>query len=77
MNSFTSNKASAEVREAVLNWIGMAMIHNSGRTKLQADRRATSSDGFLLNVAAILLELCSPFLDPKANKVRPRLIAFC
>jgi hypothetical protein len=35
------------------------------------DRRNVSSDGFMLNIASVLLDLCDPFLD-SPQKVRRR-----
>jgi hypothetical protein len=40
--------------------------------RLNADRNNTSTDGFLLNVASVLLQLCAPFLG-NLQKVRARM----
>jgi hypothetical protein len=53
----------------VLEWIGTILKQNVARTRLQADRRTISSEGFMLNLSAILLDFCVPFLDRTTRKV--------
>eukprot|EP01113_Clastostelium_recurvatum_P014474 TRINITY_DN1788_c0_g1_i3.p1 TRINITY_DN1788_c0_g1~~TRINITY_DN1788_c0_g1_i3.p1 ORF type:complete len:1204 (-),score=380.22 TRINITY_DN1788_c0_g1_i3:63-3674(-) len=62
-------KASKDHREAVLSWIASALEKNSARTKMNYDKTAVSSDGFMVNLSTVLLKLCEPFLDPAFAKV--------
>ncbi len=64
-----------DTRDPVLNWIANVLNGNQGRTKLQLDRFTTSSEGFILNLGAILLKLCAPFTDG----IRPQKVnmPFC
>ncbi|GIM17511.1 hypothetical protein Vretimale_20059 [Volvox reticuliferus] len=47
----------------MLQWLGAVLEGNAGRSKLRFDPEALAPDGFLTNVAAVLLKLCGPFLD--------------
>ncbi|GIL50136.1 hypothetical protein Vafri_6264 [Volvox africanus] len=47
----------------MLQWLGAVLEGNVGRSKLRFDQEAVAPDGFLANVAAVLLKLCGPFLD--------------
>ena len=62
--------AGGRAREAVLDWVGAVLKHNVARTMMQANRQKTSSDGFMLNLTSVLLQLCVPFMDPSSPKVR-------
>jgi len=61
--------AGGRAREAVLDWVGAVLKHNVARTMMQANRQKTSSDGFMLNLTSVLLQLCVPFMDPSSPKV--------
>jgi ubiquitin conjugation factor E4 B len=58
-----------ETREQMVSWLGTALDLNTARTRMNPDRAYISTDGFLLNVASVLLRLCAPFLDDQ-TKVR-------
>eukprot|EP01105_Mastigella_eilhardi_P028801 TRINITY_DN975_c0_g1_i1.p1 TRINITY_DN975_c0_g1~~TRINITY_DN975_c0_g1_i1.p1 ORF type:complete len:1093 (-),score=286.71 TRINITY_DN975_c0_g1_i1:1415-4693(-) len=58
---------SGEGRAAGVRWFARVLEANASRTRLQVDRETTSSDGFLLNVGAVLLGLCQPFLEKQPN----------
>ncbi|GLC36221.1 hypothetical protein PLESTB_001367200 [Pleodorina starrii] len=51
----------------MLRWLGGVLDGNAGRSKLRFDPVAVAPDGFLANVAAVLLKLCGPFLDTSAS----------
>ncbi|KAL6062738.1 Ubiquitin conjugation factor E4 [Balamuthia mandrillaris] len=63
-------KASPNCREKVLEWFAAVANFNIERTRIQVDRRKVSTDGFLLNTAAVLLELCVPFMDRSSPKLK-------
>lgn len=44
-------------RTAVLSWLATMLLGNAARTKMRAQRKSTSNDGFLLNIAAIMLQV--------------------
>jgi len=62
-------KASPETKEGVLEWISVVLNRNVERTRIQADRRSMSSDGFMLNLSAVLLSFCVPFISPASPKL--------
>lgn len=75
-------KVGPQVKSDLLTWIGRCLKSNAVRGKLWniqvAEMSATSScvsDGFMLNLGAVLLQLCQPFCtsfdDPKAFKIDP------
>ncbi|CAG0913717.1 unnamed protein product [Notodromas monacha] len=72
---------SKETRGMLLSWIGDCLLANKGRNSI-AYLQPTSfvgvqfvSDGFMLNLGAILLQLCVPFVryfpNPKIRKANP------
>ncbi|CAG9561890.1 unnamed protein product [Danaus chrysippus] len=74
-------KGGPELKNRLLTWIGKCLKFNSARGKLwnvqTSDIGMTNcvSDGFMLNLGAVLLHLCQPFCntadDPKALKIDP------
>lgn len=76
-------KGGAEMRNRLLTWIGKCLKSNVARGKLwnvqageiSAATLSCVSDGFMLNLGAVLLQLCQPFClspdDPKALKIDP------
>jgi hypothetical protein len=67
---FSVYKASRdEGRELLLSWIAEAVEGNAARSRIQVDLAVVSSEGFILNLAAVLCLFCKPFLDPRSNKV--------
>jgi hypothetical protein len=38
--------------------------------RMRADMSQVSSDGFFLNLCAVLLRLCGPFIEPGTDKIR-------
>nr|XP_021189831.2 ubiquitin conjugation factor E4 A [Helicoverpa armigera] len=76
-------KGGPHLRNRLLSWIGKCLKSNVGRGKLwnvqhgevSAATLSTVSDGFMLNLGAVLLQLCQPFCnsadDPKALKIDP------
>ncbi|KAJ6264294.1 Ubiquitin conjugation factor [Drechslerella dactyloides] len=62
-------RASAEARGRVLDFFATVLNLNSKRRALQIQENTVSSDGFLLNITAILNKLCDPFMDATYTKV--------
>ncbi|GBF98629.1 ubiquitin conjugation factor E4-like [Raphidocelis subcapitata] len=53
-------------REAAVAWIANALEGNAERGKMRPNVQAAASDGLFINLGAVLLQLCAPFLDPSA-----------
>lgn len=66
---------NSETREHALNWLAAALRTNQERAKMRPDIKKAATDGFMLNVAAVLLKMCDPFMDPMSGKAWPRLDA--
>ncbi|XP_028165916.1 ubiquitin conjugation factor E4 A [Ostrinia nubilalis] len=76
-------KAGPQMRNRLLTWIGKCLKSNAARGKLwnvqagevSAATMSCVSDGFMLNLGAVLLQLCQPFCvsadDPKSLKIDP------
>ncbi|KAL7751270.1 Ubiquitin conjugation factor E4 [Sorochytrium milnesiophthora] len=54
---FALIRASSSSREAVLTWIAESLRKNVKRSRMQVDRNEVSSDGFVVNVSLVLLQL--------------------
>ncbi|TYZ59954.1 hypothetical protein PybrP1_002431 [[Pythium] brassicae (nom. inval.)] len=61
-------KAGGAARAHVLAWLEQAVHVNAERAKENPDVNVTSSDGTALNLTAVLLRLCGPFLPPASHK---------
>ncbi|CAF4347486.1 unnamed protein product, partial [Adineta steineri] len=71
MAAFVKN---ADVRSDVLQWIGDCLIENRGKNKEWSSHNPMTaymyaSDGFLLNLNLILLNLARPFAEPYSQKL--------
>ncbi|KPI94382.1 Ubiquitin conjugation factor E4 A [Papilio xuthus] len=76
-------KGGSQMRNRLLTWVGKCLKANVARGKLwnvQAGEVSGAtlncvSDGFMLNLGAVLLQLCQPFCstpdDPKSLKIDP------
>ncbi|KAJ0176606.1 hypothetical protein K1T71_007785 [Dendrolimus kikuchii] len=76
-------KGGPHMRTRLLTWIGKCLKANVARGKLwnvqageiSAATLSCVSDGFMLNLGAVLLQLCQPFCtspdDPKSLKIDP------
>ncbi|KAK6351703.1 hypothetical protein TWF718_004852 [Orbilia javanica] len=62
-------RASPEARGRVLDFFASVLNSNSKRRALQVQENTVSSDGFLLNITAVLNKLCDPFMDATYSKV--------
>ncbi|XP_071033652.1 ubiquitin conjugation factor E4 A [Parasteatoda tepidariorum] len=73
-------RKSAETREMLLQWLGSCLDANNGRAKIwnsqlpEVYASLHASDGFMINLTAVLLQLCKPFTEPchpKLFKISP------
>jgi hypothetical protein len=55
-----------------MQFIAEAIVKNERRAQMQVDRMQVSSDGFMMNLVAVCLKLCEPFLgvNVKAEKLK-------
>jgi ubiquitin conjugation factor E4 B len=62
-------RANADARNRLLQYFGHVIKLNEKRAQMQVDIQTVSSDGFMHNIAAVLLMFCDPFLDIRASKI--------
>lgn len=75
-------KAGPDVKHKTLLWLGSCLEKNLGRCKLwniEISMLGFISDGFAINLSAVLLRLCQPFIssskNPKLLKIDPTYCA--
>lgn len=62
-------KTAKEPRERLLDWFALVVNSNHKRRAIRPDHKVISSDGFMLNVTAVLDQLCDPFIDATFSKI--------
>lgn len=62
-------RASPSARNSILDWFAFVVNTNHKRRALQVKPTDVASDGFMVNVTAILDQLCQPFMDSTFSKV--------
>lgn len=62
-------RAGQESRNRILDWFAFVMNTNHKRRALHVDPKDVASDGFMVNITAILDQLCEPFMDASFSKV--------
>ncbi|EGF97776.1 uncharacterized protein MELLADRAFT_118656 [Melampsora larici-populina 98AG31] len=62
-------RAGPEPREGVLQFWAQVIQLNLKRAAMQVDPAVVSSDGFIINTQAVLLQFAGPFLDPQFSKI--------
>ena len=62
-------KSSNEGRRGMLDWFSAALAQNTKRRALQVDSTTVASDGFMLNIVAVLNRFSEPFVDIFGKKV--------
>ena len=60
-------------KQPTIDWLGAALHCNAERSKMHPDARKAATEGFMLNLSAVCLRLCRPFLDPVQGKAWARL----
>jgi hypothetical protein len=64
---------------ALLTWIACVLLSNWSRTKMRPAKKSTSNDGFLLNVASLMINLSQQmnlFDESNLNSIDPYYILF-
>ncbi|XAR71279.1 Ubiquitin--protein ligase [Bertholletia excelsa] len=59
---------NAETRESVLEYLGEVINKNASRAHIQVDPISCASSGMFVNLSAVMLRLCEPFLDANLTK---------
>lgn len=62
-------RANPSARDQLLEYFAHVIRLNEKRAQMQVDTATVSSDGFMHNIAAVLLMFCNPFLDIRASKI--------
>ncbi|KAJ9117556.1 hypothetical protein QFC22_004406 [Naganishia vaughanmartiniae] len=62
-------RASPESREDLLDFIGTVVNRNVKRSGMRVDPKTVASDGFMVNLQAVLLRLFEPVLDVTYSKL--------
>ncbi|CAH9090875.1 unnamed protein product [Cuscuta europaea] len=66
-------------RENVLEYIALVVNKNASRAHIQVDPLSCASSGMFVNLSAVMLRLCEPFLDhnlSKRDKIDPSYVFF-
>ncbi|GAB2287734.1 E3 ubiquitin-protein ligase pub1 [Dionaea muscipula] len=66
-----------ETRENVLEYLAEVINRNSSRAHTQVDPLSCASSGMFVNLSAVMLRLCEPFLDAnltKRDKIDPKYV---
>ncbi|KAL6994177.1 E3 ubiquitin-protein ligase pub1 [Sarracenia purpurea var. burkii] len=70
---------NADTRENVLEYLGEVVNKNSSRAHIQVDPISCASSGMFVNLSAVMLRLCEPFLDAhltKRDKIDPKYVFY-
>lgn len=67
VNAFV--RAGQAARNQVLDWFAFVMNTNHKRRALHVDPKDVATDGFMVNITAILDQLCEPFMDATFSKI--------
>ena len=62
-------RAGTTQRERILDWFALCVNKNHKKRAMRVDPKAVSTDGFMMNVASVLDQLCEPFMDAQFNKI--------
>ncbi|CAN1248441.1 Probable ubiquitin conjugation factor E4 [Linum perenne] len=60
---------NADNREQVLQYLAEVINRNASRAHIQVDPMLCASSGMFINLSAVMLRLCEPFLDPNCTKI--------
>ncbi|KAL0332116.1 UNVERIFIED_CONTAM: putative ubiquitin conjugation factor E4 [Sesamum calycinum] len=70
---------NTNTRENVLEYLAEVINRNASRAHLQADPLSCASSGMFVNLSAVMLRLCEPFLDAnltKRDKIDPKYVFY-
>ncbi|KAM5581292.1 putative ubiquitin conjugation factor E4 [Rosa sericea] len=59
-----------DTRESVLEYLAEVINKNSSRAHIQVDPLSCASSGMFVNLSAVMLRLCEPFLDANLTKIQ-------
>jgi ubiquitin conjugation factor E4 B len=62
-------RVSPDSRQAVLDYYSTVIKKNAKRTQTQGDPKLVSSDGFILNLLAVMMMFAEPFMDINYTKM--------
>ena len=62
-------RAGPATRGRTLDWFAYIMNMNHKRQAMQVDRKEVATDGFLINITAIMDRFCEPFMDGDFSKI--------
>ncbi|XP_075645294.1 putative ubiquitin conjugation factor E4 [Castanea sativa] len=68
---------NTDTRENVLDYLAEVINLNSSRAQIQVDPISCASSGMFVNLSAVMLRLCDPFLDAnltKRDKIDPKYV---
>lgn len=68
---------NTDTRENVLEYLAEVINKNSSRAHIQVDDLSCASSGMFVNLSAVMLRLCEPFLDAnltKRDKIDPKYV---
>eukprot|EP00164_Ancoracysta_twista_P001271 GFYU01001669.1.p1 GENE.GFYU01001669.1~~GFYU01001669.1.p1 ORF type:complete len:1071 (-),score=326.59 GFYU01001669.1:216-3428(-) len=63
-------KAGPDAKEKFLQWIATVLNMNAKRTKMHFEPGLHSSEGFMMNMTCVMMQLCMPFIDPDSDKAK-------
>jgi ubiquitin conjugation factor E4 B len=66
---------NGDTKEAMLNWLAAVLESNIERAKMHPNIKKAATDGFMVNIAAVMLKLSEPFMDPGSGKAWNKLDA--
>ncbi|XP_007032650.2 PREDICTED: probable ubiquitin conjugation factor E4 [Theobroma cacao] len=70
---------NTETRESVLEYLAEVINKNASRAHIQVDPISCASSGMFVNLSAVMLRLCEPFLDAnltKRDKIDPNYVFY-
>ncbi|KAI9153511.1 hypothetical protein LWI28_012482 [Acer negundo] len=70
---------NTETRENVLEYLAEVINKNSSRAHIQVEPLSCASSGMFVNLGAVMLRLCDPFLDgslTKRDKIDPKYVFY-
>ncbi|KVH92670.1 Ubiquitin conjugation factor E4, core [Cynara cardunculus var. scolymus] len=70
---------NTSTRENVLQYIAEVINKNASRAHIQVDPISSASSGMFVNLSAVMLRLCEPFLDAnssKKDKIDPKYVFY-
>lgn len=67
INAFV--RASSTAKNHTLDWFAFSLNSNHKRRALQVKENEVASDGFMVNLTAVLDSLCEPFMDSTFSKI--------